>query len=573
MTLEELLALLLSGDLANVTDEQLAEYEATLLLAFSDHRATARGAEALAQLGQIADAADAVREEAGRRIDAAVADAAAIEELAARLAPAASDTEPEAPAEPDPAPEAAPEVEAAAAPAPAPEVEREPVLVSSAAPAVPAPRVTNLRPRLAPLASLASDAPPAATQRPNQFSVVGRPVDAPAPTLRELAEAFITQDRQIGMADYVKYHSVFSLHGDYPEAQRLRMGDNAHNERVMESLYGPNALTAGVMCGPATPYYQLAEVTTAIRPAHDFVTSLSASERGKVTLNRPFALSDFSDAVGVWTDDDNEDPDALKNCTTIDCTATVTAEVEAFTRCLTINNMQARYSPEHVAQAIQKTLVNWAMLSEGALLDSIKGASILVDISTAPLGSLPSFLYTLGAQSERYRNSERMDPEAVLDTLLPHWSIPMFAGNQARTSHQYQDMLRYTRENLVGEAANLGVRLGFYIDTPSTGPSQRLASQTAGPALDYPESMQWGLWHSGAHAVLDGGPDLNFGLVRDPDSNRQNTYQTFGESFEGYVFLGVKSNWYTQKVCASGIYSAAVDMENDLCASNFDPGS
>lgn len=574
MTFAELLALILAGDLSGIPDEELAAHEATLLAEFQARReAGVRGADAIAEMGQIADAADALRNEARTRLDTAASEAEELAALDARLNPPApveepattlSETGPEAEGG-DEGDDGGDEGEGANEP--------EGELVGVTAGAAPAPAPVTTRPRpLAPLGALSGDTPTPAPRR-NQMTLMGRSPDAPAPTRREVAEAWIAADRMIGMAPYSINHPVVTLHGEYPEGRHLVIGDNAGNDAVLNRLFGPEALTAGLICGPATPYYQLPEISQASRPFHDGLSSLSVSDRGKITFNRPFAFSDFADAVGTWTDADNEDAEAEKNCATIDCGTSVTEEVIAFTRCLTINNMQARYSPEYVAQAINRTAVHWAIQSEKYFLDRVKASSVAVDINTAALGAIADFGYQLAVASESYRNSDRMLEEATLVAALPRWFIAMCAGDMIRTQHQYAEMLRFTRQQLEAIAANLNVRLVFYIDTPTTGVTQQFAQQGVGPLADFPARMQWGLWHEGAHVVLDGGPDITFGLTRDTASNLRNTYQTFGESFEGYAFMGVKSWWLTQTICANGAYSAPVDILDDVCGGPSSPGS
>lgn len=570
MTFAELLEAILSGDLSSFNDDDLATHEATLLAEFQARReAGVRGADAIAEMGQIADAADALRNEARTRLDTAAREAEELAALDARLNPPAPVEEPATTLEavgPDPDPDAPAEPDGE----PDPEVEGE--LVGVAASATPAPVVTNVRPRPAPLAALSGDTPAPAARR-NQMVVMGRSPELPPPTRREVAEAWIAADRMIGMAPYSINHPVVTLRGEYPEGRHLVVGDTTGNQATLDRLFGPEALTAGLICGPATPYYQLPEISVASRPFHDGLSSLSVSDRGKITFNRPFAFSDFSDAVGMWTDADNEDDQAEKNCDTIECGSSVTEEVIAFTRCLTINNMQARYSPEYVAQAINRTAVHWAIQSEKYFLDRVKAASVAVDINTAPLGFLADFAYQLAVASESYRNSDRMLETATLVAALPRWAIAAAAGDMARTQHQYAEMLRFTRAQLEAIAANLNVRLIFYIDTPTTGTSQQFGTQGVGPLADYPARMQWGLWHEGAHVVLDGGPDITFGLVRDTASNLRNTYQTFGESFEGYAFMGVKSWWITQTICPNGAYSAPIDIVDEVCGGPSSPGS
>lgn len=571
MTLAELLALLLGSDapdLSGLTDEDLATAEQTLIEAFAERRPTARGEEALAELSQIADAADIIRAEAGARLDAAEAEQAAIAELEARLTPVVEDEATDEPvAEQPEAEQEAPAAAEAEAPA-----ETQPVAEPVAAAATTTPART--RPRPAPLGSLRSDSPPA----PQQHSAANTTVrvlatGAENPGRLAIAEAFIDMDRHLGraMPGAQIMQPVINVQGVPDPARRLVFGNQAHNDSIVYGRFGREALmAAGGFCGPSTPYYNLAMISNASRPLHDSLNALSVAGRGSITFNSPLALSDFSGAITAWTKDNDtgDDPSpSSKNCVTIDCSSPNTEEVQAFARCLTISNFMDRYSPEMVAQAIDLTMVQWAMASETYLLDRIKNASTAVTVDSV-LGTAADVVYTVGLAAENFRNSDRMLSDVGLVAMFPHWIISAFAGDLARASHQYAEQLRVTREQFVADLANLNVRPIFYIDTPSTGPSQKFAAQGAGALNQYPTQMQWGLAHDGAHVPLDGGPELNFGVVRDSTGNQANTYQSFGESFEGYAFLGVKAWWLTQNLCPAGAFSAPTDLFSEICGAS-----
>lgn len=566
MDLAELLALLLGdgttpADLSGITDEDLAAHEQTLIEAFAAARATARGADALAELARIADAADAVRNEAAARIDAAVADQEAIAALEARLVPVAeADPEPEPEAEPEPEPEP----EGAAEPSePVRQDEREPVLAGAVA--------VRTRPSLAPLGSLRSDTPPADPAGETRIRILADP--AAAPNRLAIAEAFIDADRYLGASRHgaTVYQPVINVQGVPDPARRLQFGNQQHNDAIVASMFGrPALLAAGGFCGPATPYYNLMQISSAVRPVHDGLNALSVAGRGALQFNAPMALADFAGAITQWTNDNANGEDnspSEKACATITCTGPTTEEVRAFVRCLTIENFMDRYSPEMVAQALDLTMVNWAMESETYLLDRIKAASTAVTEAQV-IGAAADLNYTIGLAAAGFRNSSRMLSDVGLRVLLPAWVLDMYIGDIARADHHYAEQLRVARATVEANLANLGVRPIFYIDTPSTGTTQKFGAQSPGALNQYPSVIQWALFHEGAHVPLDGGPELNFGVVRDSAGNAVNTYQSFGESFEGYAFLGVKSWWITQNVCPSGTFSAPTDLFSDLCGAS-----
>lgn len=561
--LAALLALIAGGDFSSLSDEDLAANEAALLDEFDAQRPAARGADALAALAQIAGAVDALRSEAGVRIDAAVAEAEEIAALEARLRPAEPETASDADPEPED-PEAEPEPEAPAEPE---EVvaEPEPVLVASAPPV----RQTAPRTRVS-LASLRSDPPPSTPTRSLVRLNTGAEYSRAA-----MAQAMIDADRyseasRIGARFRMP---IVHIDRDVAPGQMMTNGASDQNDRIVSDLLSQEALVAsGGFCGPPTPYYGLVTIGQAGRPVHDALPTFSVAERGAVTFARPFSPATFAGAITEWTTADEADPEAEKNCVTIACTPQITEEIHAFVRCLKIGNFQARFSPEHVAQAMDFTMQQWASQSEIGLLDRIVAADKQVSV-TRVMGAVADLLYAVGVAASGYRNSSRMLPGVGLRALLPAWVLDMARDDMARASLEYPEQLAVAQATITSWLAARGVRADFYYDSPSTGTPQNFPLQNDGPLLDYPDEIQWGLWHEGAHLVLDGGPDINFGIVRDSVLNSTNDYETFGENFEGYAFMGVKSYWITQSVCPSGSFNLSKDFTDAVCGGGFAPGS
>lgn len=550
MTLLELLALLLSGDLSAINDDELAAHEATLLTAFDENRA-GRGPEAVTLLGQIADAADAVRNEAATRIETAENEAAAIADIEARLRPVVA--EPEIEADPAPAAEATPSDAPDVTPDVPADAPAEPVLAAA----------TTTRPRaVAPLSALASTTAPAVPEPTTQFRILGD--SARDVTIDDLVSAMIDADRYMGgPRRQAEYMPVFNVQGVADPARVIERGNQAQIDSIVSGLYGRRALlAAGGFCGPAQPIYDLTTISQASTPLHDGLGGISAAQRGAVTFNRPLALSSFASAITQWTKDNDTGDDASpseKSCVEITCTSQVTEEILAFARCLTITNFQDRYSPEFVTQALDLTMVQAAMQRETYLLDRVKAASTAVTRDNN-IGAAADLQYSIGLAATGYRNSDRMLSDVGLVAILPAWVLNMYVGDVALAQHSYAEQLRMATTQAEANLRSLGVRPIFYIDSPSTGTSQKFAAQGAGALHDYPTQIQWGLAHEGAHVPLDGGPEINIGVARSPESNKVNTYQSFAETFEGYAFLGVKAFWVTQDVCPTGTFSAQLDI-------------
>jgi len=559
MDLAELLALLLSAepDLSAVSDEDLAAHEQTLINAFAERRASARGEAALTELGQIADAADVLRNEAAARIDARIADDEAIAALEARLNPVQETEEVvEAESQPEPTAEAETTVETT------PEVvEAVPALAAAATPVV----TTRARPNLAPLGAMTSDTPPAAQVPGTTIHILGE--KTPTTDRYAIANAFIDADQYLGAArpGARVLQPVIKVKGATDPNRHMQFGAQAHNDALLSRMWSrPALLAAGGFCGPSQPIYDMAMISSAATPVNDGLGGPTINgTRGSVTFNRPLALADF--AAGVtpeWSPGDED-----KACVDITCSSPVTEDIVAFVHCVNVDNFMDRYSPEMVAQAIDLTMVNWASARETWLLDRIKNSDKKLTADNV-IGAAADINYTIGLAAAGYRNSDRMLSDVGLRVLLPAWVLDMYIGDVARAQHAYPEQLRMARATVEANLANLGVRPTFYIDSPSDGPSQVFGAQSDGALNQYPSAIQWALFHEGAHAKINGGPELNFGVVRDSSQNAANTYQAFGESFEGYAFLGVKSWWITQDVCPAGAFSAPTDLFSEMCGAS-----
>ena len=561
MDLQELLSRL--ADLGALSDEDLVSLD-TDLRAHAAELMAAATADSLAPLTQIAEAVEAIRtEDEGRKTRAAEL-AAQMAELAERIGPAATDTPPEPDAEPEPEPdedeitEAIAEVVAEAVEIT--ETAPEPVLVASAPPAV-------RTQRLAPLNRLASDTPkvPAQAKRAEMTLSLSPGVEV---TMASLAKAMIAADKSAGSAyPGVRINiPVASVHANYEQDRQL---DGFDDYAKIMSVVGPEALTAaGGICAPVTPYYGSEVIATDMRPVRDFLTGFQAV-RGGIAFNRPYTLSNFSGAITNHTMLADENGSA-KNCLALTCNPIVEEVIGAIVACVKFGNFQGRFNPETVAAALQLARANWARTAETILLDALR-ASQNYEVVTIALGAVADILYSVGAGAAGYRSRNRMAPDATLDVLLPAWVIAALQGDLARQPMGELAQFGQAEAGIRGWLAARNVRAGFYIDSPTAGTSQIFGAQPGGGLLDYPETVQWGLWHPGAHLFLDGG-ELNLGIVRDSVLNSTNDYEVFEESFEGHAFVGVESLWVEQTFCPSGAQSLPKDITG-LCGGPYVPGS
>lgn len=547
-----------------LTDEELAELEAGLMALAEDD------AIEIAALEAAVAVAERTREEAATRIDAAAEAETARQALRDRLLagsedePVAETTEEEPPADeaedPPAEEESNPDVEV--------EVEvngEERELVTAATRPRPSLRGLNAhRPQ--------RNAPANRAQRRAHNRIIRngggelQGVDGIGAAMAEAAEGFLSITS--GVVDKVRVARILA---EYPEERQLGRSPEENTRRIEAVTAAlmdadPEAFevltAAGGLCGPLTPYYGLARVGERDRPVKAGLQNYQAT-RGGITFQAPPEIPDFNAAVTQWTLANDETPGsdgpATKPCLTIDCGVDIDATIYAVVECLTFGNIMARTSPERVTNAVENTMTAFARKAESLLLDQLKAGSTAVTAGQA-LGAARDLLYQIGAAAAGYRSRRRMRRDAVLDLMIPSWTIDMMRDDLARSlDGGSTDRLAVADATINSYLTARNIRIAAaYLDSPTTGGGMVFDNQAASALLDYPDTVEWGLWHPGAWLFLDNG-ELDLGLVRDSTLNSTNDYQMFSETFEGTAFVGLESLWVTSTVCANGAVSGTVD--------------
>lgn len=364
---------------------------------------------------------------------------------------------------------------------------------------------------------------------------------------------------------------VASVQAEYPEDRRL--GENMReNDALIAAVVGDEALVAaGGLCAPLEPYYGLTNISTADRPVRAGLTGFGA-DRGGIVYNEPPTLPDFSGAISQWTEANDTDPGSdgptTKPCLVVPCGDGREAMLYAVPRCLEFGNMGARAYPEQVEQATALTLAAHSRYAETLLLDQIKAGSKQTTTGQR-LGAARDLLYSIGVAGAAYRSRHRMGSSTVLRLAIPQWAYDLVREDLARGLSTTGDSLAVA-DNVIGEyLRRRNVSPLLYMDSP-TDADQVFAGQNDNEGLlDFPDTVEWGLFHEGAWLYLDGG-QLDLGLVRDSTLNRTNKYQLFAETFEGTAFVGIESIWVTSNICANGAASGAVDPD-DFCSGVYVP--
>ena len=564
--IQQILAILADVDqVTAMTDGAVGDLEAELLGIFASIRAGEyEGVEStdVATLTAVRDAVQSLQALAGQRIEAAEETAREIAELEASLAAVENPEDPEDPE--DPEPEIAPVEEAA-----------EPELVTASVPA---------RPSLAAVAGRqpararrpAPQAAPTIDPRVTIRSTDGGVLDSMTAAAEAMSKGFKNVGTNRGKVTLVE------IRGDYPEERQLSDIDYRANAAKMDAITAAGArpddslVAAGGWDAPAEVRYDLVVQATANRPVWNSLTHFEAA-RGSVTLPTSPTMSDIdvtydvvapggAEAVSIWTT--ANDVGALSDEFTKPVQRVTNPEYNTFTAYAVVRrfrngNMAAKANPENVAAWNTLLMAQWARVGDSKLLEAMKqdaGTTNLVD-PTPVFGAARDIAEQLLRLTAFMRSAERADENASIHAWLPRWLLDLMQADLIRTNRaDATEALIVAEASLESQLRDAGVNATWYVDSPLTGPTQLLRKQAdGGLSAQWPCAVQYGLAFEGHYAAMDMA-GLDLGVVRSPDLNEVNDFESFAESYEGLIaHRGPEALWVTQTLTADGSYAAATD--------------
>jgi len=557
--------------LAELDAEELGQLSADIAAWYAETRAAEDAAQHVDDLRAAVEARGAVAARVAEVEAAAAALDAELAALDAQMAGPEEDPgerpngpdegpEPEEPAEPEPAPEEAAGGEEVPEPEPLP-------VAAAGQPA----------PRPAPVAAAARHVPAAVQARPtparqsNRIVAVAAGVEgAELPDMAAVAPLVQAQLHNLRGTSGVGRASVARVLADYPDDRVLGRDAEANGLAIAKAGAGrgsmaQEALTAaGGICVPAEPYYGMAQISDDARPVRAALTGFQAN-RGGITFVSPNDINDYTSGVTEWTVADDEavtsSTSTWKDVLDITCGTVETVELRAVTKIATIGNWYDRTHPEAVRADLLNLAAAHSRKAEGLLLQDIKTGSTAVT-ATNLVGFARDFLVRAAQAADGIRSYHRIDPAAMLRVLAPAWvrsamisDLTLQAPGDDAISKAIAEIDGYFRaRNLVP---------AWYLDTPDSGgdPSQTFGAQSAGALNSYPSYVQFGVFPEGTWLFLDGG-ELDLGVVRDFDLNRQNKLGIFSETFEKAANVGVDNSsfWIKMLVDISGGFSCCDEL-------------
>lgn len=354
-------------------------------------------------------------------------------------------------------------------------------------------------------------------------------------------------------------HIVASITTQYPEERTLST-DAESNWNKIQSVVGPEALVAsGGHQAPFEVKYDIFGLGTATRPVRDALPRFQA-DRGGIRYIVPPVLSDYANAVGIWTaaNDSAETPSpSAKLSLTVTAASETTVATDAVTLQLQFGNLLTRAYPELIARHNELGLIQHAREAEGNLLTKIGDASTAVT-SSSIIGVARDFLVQIGRAAAAYRSRHRLEADAPLRAIMPAWIKDAMAADLALSMPG--DSLLNAYAEIDGLLAARGINVTYTIDG-----SAMTSSQGAGAMNDFSDTFVWYLFAEGTFLFLDGGT-LDLGIIRDSTLVGTNDYKMFVETFEGVAKVGVESLKVTSTISVNGAAAALRDTLGGVTA-------
>ena len=351
-------------------------------------------------------------------------------------------------------------------------------------------------------------------------------------------------------------HIVASISTKYPESRVLNQ-DTDSNVAKIKALASPGAIVASG--GHSTPFevkYDIFGFGVTDRPIRDALPRFAA-DRGGIRYIFPPVLSEYANAIGVWTNATDEDPGTdVKNSLTVSAATETTVATDAVTLQLQFGNLMTRAYPELVARHNELALIQHAREAEQYLASKIAAGSIAVT-STSLIGVARDFLVQVGRASAAYRSRHRLDATMPLRVIAPQWLKDAMVADLALAMPGDNTLNAVNEIDGYLSARNVNITYSPDLNVFST--------QSVGAMNEFSDTFTWYMFAEGTFLFLDGGT-LDVGIIRDSTLVGTNDYKMFVETFEGVAKVGVESLAVTSTISVNGVAAALRDTTGGATA-------
>ena len=351
-------------------------------------------------------------------------------------------------------------------------------------------------------------------------------------------------------------HIVASITTKYPEARVLTQ-DTDSNVAKIRAITSPEAIVASG--GHSTPFevrYDIFSFGSTDRPIRDSLPRFGA-DRGGIRYIQPPVLSDYGNAVGVWTNATDTNPGTdVKTSLTVSAATELTVATDAVTLQLQFGNLMTRAYPELVARHNELALIQHAREAEQYLASKLTSGSTAVT-TTSLIGVARDFLVQVGRAGAAYRSRHRLDPQMPLRVIAPYWIKDAMVADLALAMPG--DSTLNAVNEIDGYLASRNVNITWSHDLNVFG------AQGVGAMTEFTDSFTWYIFAEGTFLFLDGGT-LDVGIIRDSTLVGTNDYKMFIETFEGVAKVGVESLVVTSTISVNGAAAALRDTTGGATA-------
>lgn len=393
-------------------------------------------------------------------------------------------------------------------------------------------------------------------------------------TVEQAAQAFLDRARSINVGNLrrtaqagkrtVQSFSLASVRKPFPDDLIVR-GDNDAEEvlrRATDTSRLPDgALTAAGWCSPSETMYELAEAAETT----DGLLSLPEVQVDRGGLRHTLG-PDFSTIYGEadlsfhFTEDEVEAGDydgyggGTKPVYTVTCPTFTEDRLDVAGVAIRAGLLHERAYPETIERLVRGALVAHEFKQAGRKLDVIEAGSTAVAIPAGQVGAIAPTLSSIELQVEDYKQRHRIGRTRTLEAVFPYWVRGAIRADLSRRLGV--DLLSVSNEQINGWFAQRGVNAQFVyeLDDLTGDASARTAWPTSFKFLLYLE----GTWIGGTQAIITLESVFDSALVE------QNVFtQLFTE--EGWLVAKRfhDSRVITVPIEATGHTAAGIAIDND----------
>lgn len=356
-------------------------------------------------------------------------------------------------------------------------------------------------------------------------------VTDPNLSLKDAADIFHRFNRHVGRNGR---QALIRMEKTYPEERQFGTSVETNTEMV-NAVAGHRAIVAaGGICGPLEADFSHPVCGDRGRPIRDALPAFQA-DRGGLRFAPSASIGDLSDAVTVWTVENDESPGVLtKACPHLTCPDEVEARVDAIVACLTVGNFQAKFNPEFWRSRLDLVMIEHDRIAEQTLFAQMQADAPNVTVAADSGGTAKENLRALRRAGAALRSRLRVDDSQRLQWIAPSWLREAMAGS---ITNNADDLDEYA----VGAGQISAFLDAINIEAVWSPDLQVFGAQGAGALAAYPSTATTLLYPVGTYVFLDGGT-LDLGIeITDSTLNETNDRQAFVETFEQATFRGCEA--------------------------------